>query len=39
MDKIGISDQKFTGIETANIVDDDRFYVIFNTTAVRLTIE
>ena len=31
MDNIGISDQKFTGIETANKPDDDRFSVIFNT--------
>ena len=31
MDEIGISDQKFTGIETTSRINDDRFYVIFNT--------
>ncbi|GAH11046.1 unnamed protein product, partial [marine sediment metagenome] len=31
MDNIGISDQKFTGIETTSKINDDRFYVIFNT--------
>jgi hypothetical protein len=31
MDKIGIDDQKFTGIETSNKPNDDRFSVIFNT--------
>ena len=31
MKKIGISDQKFTGIETTSKINDDRFYVIFNT--------
>jgi hypothetical protein len=31
MDLIGISDQKFTGIETTSKINDDRFSVIFNT--------
>ena len=31
MDEIGISDQKFTGIETTSRISDDRFYLIFNT--------
>jgi hypothetical protein len=31
MEKIGIGDQKLTGIETTSRINDDRFYVIFNT--------
>jgi len=31
MDEIGISAQKFTGIETTSRISDDRFYVIFST--------
>ena len=31
MDQIGISEQKYTGIETTSRINDDRFYVIFNT--------
>ena len=31
MDQIGISEQKYTGIETTSKIKDDRFYVIFKT--------